>query len=317
MAEFLTKKKTAAFTVVTPNYLAHAYSLHNTFMQHNPGAEFIICLVGNEELLAGGKNYSSLYIAQLKDDRINGMLKRYNPFELSCALKPFFAHHIFTRFTYIDHVIYLDADILVFGEFKIVSNAAIVLSPHRTANVNYLPGTENFSSISLLRYGVYNAGYFELLRNTVTFDFLKWWQDLMEKFAYNNPDEHQFIDQLWLTAVPSFFDDFYINKGPGYNMAYWNFLERKVTSNGDGWLVNGEPLVCFHYSGYNIEEPEKMVNFDHPFLSFTRFPELKPIFEKFRKSLLENGYEETKNLTYPFSYKQTGKKKGWWRKLFF
>jgi hypothetical protein len=316
MIELLEKEKTTAFTVITPNYLAHAYAVRDSFLQHNPNYNFIICLIGYEEQVPINKNCSILFINQLKDDRIKGMTERYNPFELSCALKSFFARHIFAHFSQVDRLIYLDSDILVFGQCKKISEAAIIISPHRTVNVNYLPGLENFSTISLLRYGVYNAGYFELLRKTETFIFLKWWQNLMEKYAYDKPGEYLFTDQLWLTSVPSFFDDLFINKNPGYNVAFWNLLERKVSEKENSWFVNSEPLVFFHYSKYNIEEPLKLVNFNHPYLSFTQFPELKPLFEMYRKSLLKAGYEEIKNLAYPFPLKHMDKKKSWWRKLF-
>jgi hypothetical protein len=139
----------------------------------------------------------------------------------------------------------------------------------------------------------------------------------MEKYAYDKPDEHLFTDQLWMTAVPSFFDDLFINKNSGYNVAFWNLLERKVSKNENAWLVNNEPLIFFHYSKYNIEDPLKLVNFNHPYLSFTQFPELKPIFEKYRKSLLEAGYEQFKTLAYPFPFKPAVKEKSWWKKLFF
>jgi hypothetical protein len=316
MIELSVKEKTTAFTVITPNYLAYACAVRDSFLQHNYNCNFVICLIGYEDLVPIKKDYSMLYINQLEDERIQGMIERYNPFELSCALKPFFASHIFSHFTSVERLIYLDADILVFGQFKKISEAAIIISPHRTVNVNYLPGLENFSTISLLRYGIYNAGYFELLQKPEAFIFLKWWQALMEKYAYDKPDEHLFTDQLWLTAAPSFFDDLFINKNPGYNVAFWNLLERKVSKNENSWFVNNEPLVFFHYSKYKIEEPLKMVNFNHPFLSFTQFPELIPLFEKYRKSLLEAGYEETKSLAYPFPFKDAAKKKGWWRKLF-
>jgi hypothetical protein len=316
MNELSVKEKTTAITVITPNYLAHAFALRNSFLEHNPSHDFIICFIGYKDLVSSRKDCSMLFIDQLEDDRIKGMIQRYNPFELSCALKPFFASHIFTHFPHIERLIYLDADILVFGQFKKISEAAIIISPHRTVNVNYLPGLENFSTISLLRYGVYNAGYFELLRKPEAFIFLKWWQDMMEKYGYDKPDEHLFTDQLWMTAAPSFFDDLFINKNPGYNIAFWNLLERKVTENENSWFVNNEPLVFFHYSKYKIEEPLKLVNFDHPYLSFAQFPELKPVFEKYRKSLLEAGYEETRNLPYPFPFKRALKKKSWWRKLF-
>jgi hypothetical protein len=317
MSEFLSKEKTAAFTVVTSNYLAHAFSIRQSFLQHNTGCDFFICLVGYQSHIPENKGCAFIFLDQLTDGRINGMVQRYNPFELSCALKPYFASHIFATAADVKRVIYLDGDMHVFGQFKKLTDAAVTVSPHRTENVNYTGGLDNFSTISLLKYGVYNAGYFELQRKPAALAFLNWWQLLMENHAYNKPDEHIFTDQLWLSVIHSFFDDIFVNKNPGYNIGFWNLIERKVTTTNNGWLVNGEPLVLFHYSNYKIETPERLVNFDDPLLCFEALPELKPVFEKYRQGILEAGYEKLKNLPYPFSYnKPQVKNKSWWKKLF-
>jgi hypothetical protein len=316
MTELLPKTSTVAFTIVTPNYLAHAYSLRQSFLQHNAHCNFFICLVGNEVHVPEKKGYDFFYLDQLKDERIAGMIARYNPFELSCALKPYFAYHILTAVAAVDRLIYLDGDMHVFGTFRPLTNAAITLSPHRTVNVNYIDGLANFSTISLLKYGVYNAGYFELHNKPEAFNFLTWWQMLMENYAYNKPEEHMFTDQLWLTAVPSFFNDVFINKDPGYNVGFWNLIERKLLPSANGYTVNGQPLVLFHYSNYKIEDPDRLVNFDDPYLSFTTLKELKPVFEQYRQGVLDAGYDSMKTLDYPFLYQQPNKKKSWLQKLF-
>jgi hypothetical protein len=308
--------QTAAFTVVTPNYLAHAYSVRKSFLAHHPGCEFFIGLIGYENHIPEKNDCVFICLNELTDERINGMVRRYTPFELSCALKPYFATHIFETRPQVNRLIYLDGDMYVFGPFHPQSDAAVTLSPHRTQHIKYLPGGDDFSSISLLRYGVYNAGYFELLRKPETTRFVAWWQSLLEHHAYNKPDENLFTDQLWLSAVPSFFDDVFINKNPGCNIGFWNLIERNVRYENGSWLVNGVPLILFHYSTYNIETPERPVNFDHPFLTFAEHPSLKPLFEIYRRGLMEAGYEKIKNLPYPFQYEQPGKKKPWWKRLF-
>lgn len=307
---------TVAYTVVTPNYLAHAHALRKSFLQTNSDYNFIICLVGFKHHIPEHANLNYIFLDHLLDERIAGMTKRYNPFELSCALKPFFAKYIFDLHSHINRLIYLDGDMHVFGKFVPQSNAAITVSPHRTIHVNYLPGLDNFSTTDLLRYGIYNAGYFELLRKPETFQFLKWWQMLLENHAYFKPDAHIFTDQLWLSIIHSFFDDISINKNPGYNVGFWNMIERTITQQNNQWFVNGVPLVLFHYSTYKIEEPEKIVNFNHPMLSFSQHPELKFIFEQYRNGVLAENYEEVKQLPYPFSYKLSSTKKKWWQKIF-
>lgn len=307
---------TAAFTVVTPNYLAHAWSLKKSFLQHNPNAEFFIGILGNESHCPEMNFDNCYFVNSLSDSRIEGMVRRYQPFEMNCALKPFFATHILERHSHVQRLIYLDSDMYVFGPFASLTEAAITLSPHRTKYTDYLPEPKNYSIISLNRYGVYNAGYFELQRKAEAFAFLDWWKKLLEHTGYEKPDEHLFSDQLWLNLVHSFFDDVYINKNPGYNVAIWNLIERRVEEKNGTYYVNNQPLVLFHFSKYNIEEPDKLVYYNEPYLSFTNFPELKTIYQKYRDGLLEAGYEKYKAIPYPFSYAQVNKKKAWWKKLF-
>lgn len=307
---------TAAFTVVTPNYLAHARSLKKSFLKHNPDAEFFIGILGNESHCPEMSRGNCYFVNSLIDSRIEGMIRRYEPLEMNCALKPFFAAHILEHQSHVQRLIYLDSDMYVFGPFASLTEAAITLSPHRTKNVGYLPEPKDFSVISLNRYGVYNAGYFELRRKTEAFAFLDWWKKLLEHTGYEKADEHLFGDQLWLNLVHSFFDDVYINKNPGYNVAIWNLIERRVEERNETYYVNDKPLVLFHFSKYNMSEPDKLVYYEEPYLTFANFPELKTIYQKYREGLLEAGYEKYKSIPYPFSYRQVHKKKTWWKKLF-
>jgi hypothetical protein len=155
---------TVAYTIVTPNYLAHAWSLKKSFLEHNQGFKFFICILGEEDNCPQMGTDDVYFISTLADKRIGKMISRYNPFELSCALKPFFASHIFENCNHVQRLIYLDSDMYVFGAFAVLTNAAITLSPHRTVNVNYLPGFDNFSTTTLLKYGVYNA-FFRLVES--------------------------------------------------------------------------------------------------------------------------------------------------------
>jgi hypothetical protein len=306
----------AAFTVVTPNYLAHALTIRKSFLQHNPDAAFIICVLGLESHCPVINFDNFYFLNSLSDPRIEGMTRRYAPFEMVCALKPFYAAHILEQHTNIRRLIYLDCDMYVFAPFATLTDAAITLSPHRTKNTEYLPEPKNYSVISLNRYGVYNAGYFELHNKPEAVAFLEWWKNLMVDTGYEKPDEHLFSDQLWLNLVHSFFDDVYVNKNPGYNVAIWNLIERQVKEVNGTFYVNNEPLVLYHFSKYNMEKPDDMVNYIEPYLTFDNFPVLRSVYQKFREELLEAGYEQYKTIPYPFSYARSNKKKTWWQKLF-
>lgn len=308
-------QQTTAYTIITPNYLAHAKALQQSYLKHNAECNFIICVIGERKHMPAEDGYDFIFLGELNDHRIEGMLQRYQPFELSCALKPYYALHIFNQYPSVERLIYLDGDIHVFGKIEQQSDAAITITPHRTRYVNYLPGLDNFSTTELLRYGVYNAGYFELLRKEETFKFLNWWAMLLEEYAFALPDKHIFTDQLWLSVIHSFFDDVHINKKPGYNAGFWNLIERTVTEKGESFFVNDEPLVFYHYSRYNLELPDDMVNFQHPMLSFNNIPVLKKVYEVYWQSILNEGYEQHKNIVYPYAHLIIPKTKNIWQRL--
>lgn len=307
---------TSGYTVITPNYLAQGLSLRESFLRHNPGCGFYICIAGRREDIPLEDTRGFHFIPDITDERIPPMLGKYKAFEMCCALKPFFAGLLFAVLPGTDHLVYLDGDIFVFGKLQVLSNAAITLSPHRTSHITFLPEADIHSDFSLHRFGVFNAGYFEVKKSAEGIRFLEWWKQTLSDHCYFDPDKHQSCDQLWLNCVPVFFQDVYINRSPGYNMAYWNLIERKVTGQEGQWLVNGEPLVFFHYSHYKVEDPERMSSFDSPFLSFSHFPELRPIYKAYEQSVLRNGYLQYKSIPYSYAVGGDKSKKGFLGKLF-
>jgi hypothetical protein len=65
-----------------------------------------------------------------------------------------------------------------------------------------------------------------------------------------------FTDQRWMYLAPVFVPDPLILRHPGYDVAYWNLPHRDIRRREDGtWLVNGQPLVFFHFSGIDPEDP--------------------------------------------------------------
>lgn len=308
--------KTAGFTVITSSYLAHAFSARESFLKHNPGSEFYIGVAGKHEDLPAADNKGIYFHTDIKDDRIDTMQQQYSALEMTCALKPFFALFLFESIPGLEHLIYIDADILVYGAFDVNNEASIVLSPHRINTIGFLPEPNPLSDLSLNRFGVFNAGYFEVRNDKEGQRFLTWWKGLMFNMGYTKPDEHLYADQIWLNCVPAFFDRVYINKHPGYNLAYWNLIERKLTDEKGKRCVNGEPLIFFHYSHYRFEDPERMTSFDSPFLSFQHFPELRPLYKEYEESVMQHGYQQYKTITYPFAPVADKKKKGLLGNLF-
>ena len=65
-----------------------------------------------------------------------------------------------------------------------------------------------------------------------------------------------FVDQKWMDLVLSCVESSVLLRHPGYNVAYWNLPHRKISRDGAGqYLVNGEPLRFFHFSGFDPKLP--------------------------------------------------------------
>ena len=255
------------FTSVTANYIPKARVLAKTLKNHDPEAYFILALSDNlpshfnieeepfddiifTDTLPGIENPKSFFF-------------RHNITEICTAVKPGCALYIMDRYQ-ADKVCYLDPDIAVFSELVEVKDAldcySMVFTPHTTVpeeKENYIVGNE----ILFLKRGCNNLGFFAVKNDEEGRKFLSWWNARLMKFCLDDDytldkllSEQNllglFTDQKWIDLVPSFFDNYLILKHPGYNVSTWNLSHREITTDSQGkYLVNGEPLRFFHFSG--------------------------------------------------------------------
>jgi len=72
-------------------------------------------------------------------------------------------------------------------------------------------------------------------------------------FCHADYDRGLFTDQKWCDHVPALFEDMYIIRDPGYNVASWNINKRILSISEDGQiLVNDKyPLRFYHFTGYD------------------------------------------------------------------
>ena len=68
-----------------------------------------------------------------------------------------------------------------------------------------------------------------------------------------------FAEQTWLNLVPGLFDRVGIDGAPGHNAAYWNIPGLRIERIPDGGVyIDGEPLVTFHFTGFDPERPDQL-----------------------------------------------------------
>lgn len=311
-----------AFTICSANYLPFAKSLGDTLIKHNSDYLFSIVLLDSISPtdLSFFVSHTILPIENLQIPQFEEMNTKYNIFELSCALKPFVLGYFIKEYQDAEVVIYFDSDILIFNKLtdceEALKNFSVVITPHIN---NPLTEDSLFPNEQLiLRSGLFNAGFIAVNSSQNAIDFISWWSERLLIKCYNDMQNALFVDQLWLSYVPIFFPSACIFKHPGYNVAYWNLQERSLSVNATYFINGNSELVFFHFSGYDINNPEVISKYQNRF-SFETKPEYKILFEEYTNRVLANGYEQYKAYQPAFGFVKEivqSKKKSFFKRLF-
>lgn len=296
----------AACTIVSFNYLPYARTLCDSYLAFHPDDRFYVLLVDRvpQGFDASKEKFQLVPVESLGIPNFNAVAFKYSILELNTNVKPTFLKKLFRDGA--DQVIYLDPDILICSPLEPViealSNSAIVLIPHSTA-----PNEGNvYSEVLLLVTGVFNLGFIALSKAAETDRFLDWWERRCLDLAYEERWTGLFVDQKWVNLVPCYFDSVRILKHPGCNVAYWNLHERMLDKQQGSWMVNGVPLVFFHFSGIHVDGAERISKHTDQFDLVSR-PELRELFSDYRSRLEEHGIRNTIAQPYAFGFFSNGK----------
>ena len=294
-------KPPLACTIVANNYLAYARAFTRSFLARHPEGKVCVLIV---DLPQPGHRYEDepfhvTFAHELDIPAFRHFAFRYSILELNTAVKPYFLLHLH-RTLGCDRICYFDPDILVFGDlgelYEKLGSADAVLTPHLTAPIE---DTAVPAEREILLSGIYNLGFLGLGFNERTLRFLDWWGRRLYRECLHDVERGLFVDQRWMDFAPAFLPRAEILRDPGYNVAYWNLVHRKLEEREDGWRVNGEPLRFFHFSGYDFRRPEQISKFQNRF-TFADRPDVAPLFRIYAERIRAEGQQEVHG--YPYQY---------------
>jgi hypothetical protein len=303
-------------TICSANYLAHAKTLGNSILEHNPDVHFVIGLVDvlSEDVeMRGFERFEILDVEKtLPEGVFRDLLSKYYLIELNTAVKPYLMDYFYKRDPSVETVSYFDPDIKVYSSlaplFQKVKEKGIIVTPH---GCTYDDSPENIAGeLSMLAVGIYNLGFIATSRSAETSEFLRWWMlRLKDHCTYRADIPGTFFDQNWVMLAGLYFYHFFVEKNPGYNLAWWNLFERKISVSHGKYVVNQDhPLVFVHFSGYKPEKPDMILSRSSNPLGFSGHVDIKPLFDDYRKSLSENDYQRFKAIKW--HYQQNKEKSG-------
>lgn len=305
-------KRIAACTIVSRNYAAYARTLQESMRISNPDIDFFVLVVDRKD-----KDFETqsgfdrlVWVEDLDITNFYHLAFKFDILELNTNVKPFMLGALSDRY---DYVFYLDPDIDVFGSLQPLierlQGQTAVITPHA---VSPIEDDKKPSEIDFMRSGIYNLGFFGARSCPELKRLLDWWGRRCAEFGFNDPRQGLFVDQKFVDLVPSFFDGIVIERSAVYNVAYWNLHERHIDAKDPVHpLVNGMPLVFFHFSGMSFEQQSESrleISKYQNRSDFHNRPDVKPLFETYRKKLAVHGHANLRSLPYSFGNFSNGER---------
>lgn len=253
------------YTSVNINYLPKARILAQTIKQYCNTSRFSLVLSDQipENLILENEPFDEIITLEqlgLPVENLYMWVFEHTVVELCTAVKG----QALVKFLEegADKVVYLDPDIAIFDSLECLSDLleqhSVVLTPHLTAPEKTIQGiVEN--ELCALQHGSFNFGFYAVKNDLAGKSFAYWWRDRLIEYCYDNIPMGIFTDQKWGDLVPCIFDNVFIWRDPGCNVATWNITNREIKKINGKYFINGSPLKFYHFSGLDSGAQEKML----------------------------------------------------------
>jgi glycosyltransferase involved in cell wall biosynthesis len=288
------------FTIVSNNYLHYANTLFASLKQHCPQADLVLGLCDRPHAeTACADAVDIVTIDELGIDDLATFAYQYSILELNTAIKPYLAEKLMLRGY--RKVIYFDPDIRIYNSLDnmlgLLEQHNVLLTPHLTGP---LDDQRWPSELSILQAGSYNLGFIALRAGDEALKLLRWWQAKLYKDCVVDLPRNLFVDQKWMDLAPSLFDGVFIQRDPGWNLAYWNLNHRPLLQVADGrFMVSGQPLTFFHFSGYSIND-STLSKHQNRFDKGAPGSALRALCDDYSQALQAHGIQRYSQLPYAF-----------------
>ena len=261
-------------TVINKAWLAHARALAESLRAHEPDARMSVLVVDE---IAGfidpaQEPFEVLRPADVGIADFAAMSVRYNVVELCTALKPWAVRHVLASG---DTALYLDSDMRVYapldGLSELLELHPLVLTPHL---LDPLPEDGRVpDERSILMAGSFNAGVIAARPDEASARLLEWWSDRLRTQSRLDAANGLVYDQRWADLVPGLLGSLGIWRDPGVNVGYWRLGSSAVRRSEGQLLIDGQPLRCFHFTGFDPRAPDRLSSYENR-VSLDREPAL-------------------------------------------
>lgn len=292
-------------SICTVNFISYVATLSASLKKYHPNIAHYVLVVDYDdkyEKLLNKFNFKVIRLKQLSIPNVKSLIKKYNAFELSNILKPFFFEWLL-KTQKIELLFYFDSDIQIFSSLKDVvkflkkSKYSIALTPHNICIDKTSINDYKIEKLILLS-GLYNGGFYAFKNDKNSLRFLEWHKNKLKKYGFNAPQVNMFVDQKILDLAPILFDFVGIYKNETYNLGHWNYKYYNLQNINSEYLINGKKLVFFHFSQIIFRKPIRNSIIFGKSIKKNIF--LQKLIYEYWQALINNGYNETRLIKYGY-----------------
>lgn len=243
---------TAYVTITDVNYLVRAWALYRSFAPDPSRIFYFYCIDRKAVEILSALDPTRAVIVPYEDfatPELDAVRAQRATNEFCWTCKPAILLHALAQDPGLSWVVYMDSDMMVFSDpqkaLVEAGNVGAVITPHRWSG----PRFARFEKTA----GAFNAGCIAFSNTPKGRDILGWWSARCIESCPAVPEDEIYADQKYLDRMPGLFGDAaHISTHPGFNAAPWNIDGCRLAKSGGTPLVDGQPLILFHFQGLRI-----------------------------------------------------------------
>ena len=236
-------------TLFDKNYLSRGLTLYFSLQRQEPGVKVVmLCLDSATRDALAALSLADAELILLEelesyDPALRNVRCERLPVEYYFTCKPALMRYIARHGKKVSRITYLDSDLFCFSDPTVLavefSQATVVLTPHRFPA--YLGNWE--------QYGRFNAGWVSTSTDEEGMQFVEWWRERCLEWCELKVVGEKFADQKYLNQVATAFPHALALPHSGVNTGPWRLAKVCIESCGDKVLVEGQPLIFYHFHG--------------------------------------------------------------------
>ena len=237
-------------TLFDRNYFFKGLSLHRSLEE--VGGDYVLHVLCMDDVAHGLlermklPNVRTIRHADFADAALLAVRSQRNIAEYCWTCTASLPLYVLEHQPEVDLITYLDADLFLFSSpeplFAEMGERSILILEHRFA-----PRFAHFAES-----GKYNVEWLSFRRDDNALSCLRWWRERCIEWCYDRLEDGRYGDQKYLDDWPTRFNGVHVLRNIGAGVAPWNFETYRVESRGGQVLVDGMPLVFYHFHGLRL-----------------------------------------------------------------